>query len=309
MKPLVNIAFQGGSHGHFLKYILDRYSSLTPNITQLPFEQDGTSHKELQYSGKFEIYHPIPFDKPIWKDPDLPHVLITIDKEDVVFIERWVNIRANGFNLDTNQDTIKFSEEYFNVVPMKQKLQDLYGVNSLDVPRCVLRDFYKQSFLNLDANGFIHRDKMCRQQKPKNTFMFPVSAFWDEEYFYKKIKELNERFSLGIREIDQDVYDSFIKKLPWIKTKNRVFEIIDAIKTKKDLDISQIDTVEQAYIGAWIEKHNDFITIPYSNSFFQNTKEIIQWLQHYPQHYKAMNPNLPSFNGIPNPFHLAKLKK
>ena len=97
--------------------------------------------------------------------------------------------------------------------------------------------------------------------------------------------------------------------LPWIKTKNRVFEIIDAIKTKKDLDISQIDTVEQAYIGAWIEKHNDFITIPYSNSFFQNTKEIIQWLQHYPQHYKAMNPNLPSFNGIPNPFHLAKLKK
>ena len=100
MKPLVNIAFQGGSHGHFLKYILDRYSSLTPNITQLPFEQDGTSHKELQYSGKFEIYHPIPFDKPIWKDPDLPHVLITIDKEDVVFIERWVNIRANGFNLD-----------------------------------------------------------------------------------------------------------------------------------------------------------------------------------------------------------------
>ena len=70
------------------------------------------------------------------------------------------------------------------------------------------------------------------------------------------------------------------------------------------MDISNIDVIEQAYISAWIEKNYDFITIPRTNNFFNTTNEIIQWLDWYPNHYKAMNPNLPKFNGIPNPFYL-----
>ena len=75
------------------------------------------------------------------------------------------------------------------------------------------------------------------------------------------------------------------------------------------MDISNLDTVEQAYVAAWIERNHDYITIPFTNYFFTKVSEINQWLDLYPQHYKAMNPNLPTFNGIANPFHLAKLKK
>ena len=57
------------------------------------------------------------------------------------------------------------------------------------------------------------------------------------------------------------------------------------------------------------KKNYDFITIPRTNNFFNTTNEIIQWLDWYPNHYKAMNPNLPKFNGIPNPFYLWNLKK
>ena len=35
----------------------------------------------------------------------------------------------------------------------------------------------------------------------------------------------------------------------------------------------------------------------------------MDYLKYYPEHYKAMNPNLPKFNGIPNPFYLWNLKK
>ena len=312
----IKIAFQGGSHGHFLKYILDRYSALTPAIAELPFDNtgNGTSHKELNYSGKFEWYHPMPLDVPmgdgpIWEDPELPHILITIDKEDIVFLERWVNIRAGDFKIDTDNDMITFSEEYFKKVPIRSKLEELYGIDSMQVPRCVMRDFYKNSFLDLDSNGFIVRDKMYRQQKPKNTFMFPVSAFWNEKLFREKIREVSKLFSLEIAEIDKDVYDAFIDRLPWIKTKDRAKEIVKCLGNKTHMNIDNIDTVEQAYISAWIEQNNDFVTVPYTNQFFKTTTEIQHWLKYYPQHYKAMNPNLPTFNGIPNPFHLAKLKK
>ena len=49
--------------------------------------------------------------------------------------------------------------------------------------------------------------------------------------------------------------------------------------------------------------------MPLVNNFFQNTKDILEYITYYPKHYKAMNPNLPTFNGIPNPFYLANLKK
>ena len=75
------------------------------------------------------------------------------------------------------------------------------------------------------------------------------------------------------------------------------------------MDIIHLDIVEQAYISAWIEKNYEFVVVPACDQFFQSTAEIINWLKHYPEHYKAMNPNLPTFNNIPNPFHLWNLKK
>jgi hypothetical protein len=49
--------------------------------------------------------------------------------------------------------------------------------------------------------------------------------------------------------------------------------------------------------------------MPMTDRFFSDSQEIIDYLKYYPQHYKAMNPNLPTFNGIPNPFYLWNLKK
>ena len=78
------------------------------------------------------------------------------------------------------------------------------------------------------------------------------------------------------------------------------------MKNKKYYDLSPIDIVEQAYLSSYIEQNYEFICVPNTNYFFQNTKEILDWIEWYPQHYKAMNPNLPIFNGIPNPFYLHK---
>ncbi len=59
-----------------------------------------------------------------------------------------------------------------------------------------------------------------------------------------------------------------------------------------------------------IEKNYDFIQTPLTRNFFSDTDEILEYVKYYPNHYKAMNPNLPKFNNIDNPFHLwAKNKK
>ncbi len=75
-------------------------------------------------------------------------------------------------------------------------------------------------------------------------------------------------------------------------------------KNNKNSECVDLDLVEQGYLYAWLEKTYDFLQAPLTRKFFTNTKEINEYVTYYPKHYKAMNPNLPMFNNIANPFYL-----
>ena len=81
-------------------------------------------------------------------------------------------------------------------------------------------------------------------------------------------------------------------------------QIKQAIKDGENMDCSTLDIVEQGYLSSWIEQNYDFIQTPLTRNFFSDTNEILEYVKYYPNHYKAMNPNLPKFNNIDNPFHL-----
>lgn len=299
LPKLAHITYQGGCHGHFLHYFLDRFSSLTPPIKELPFTDNGTSHVEIKYSNKIVSRHEIfPAEGPM--------VMITIEPEDVVYLERIVNLRADDHKIDINSDFI--SDEHLEQLEWRPKLKTLYNITDNIVPRCVKRDLYKMGYLDPWTSGFLIKDRNWREQLPEATYV-PVASFWDKQKFIEMIWQLDEKLNLQIKSVDWSVYDEFYKRLQFIHTRTRVHRVIECIEKDKEMDITDLDVVEEGYISAYIEKNNSFITVPFTNSFFTNTTEINEWLKAYPQHYKAMNPNLPTFNGIPNPYHLAKLKK
>jgi len=310
MGHIVNITYQGGTHGSFLRFIIDKFSRSTPDLDGTPFTENGTVHKRLKYSNLINLYHPN-------EGPDYfvntgePHILITVDEDDLLFIERWATIRVADQRVDTSKDSIKLTDSFLEKFQWKDKFKSCFGIDVPEqpIPRFLMRDFYKLSFLDKSQSGFIVTDRLLKTHKPPNTFEFPVSSFWDKNKFLNTLKQLNNESLLDLDLSDMSVHDRFLKNITFMDTKDRVFDVIDAIKNNEQVDIQELDTVEQAYISAWIEKNYEFIQVPLINSFFKTTKEISEWLQHYPSHYKAMNPNLPTFNGIPNPYHLAKLKK
>lgn len=310
MGNIVNIAFQGGTHGNYLRFCIDNYSKLTPDVIGTPFNDNNTSHRPLNYSDLIHRYHPSE-QEPFFKNTDEPHILVTVDKEDILFIERWATMRAGDFKVNVSEKTVSLHNVFLKHFPWKDKFKKTYNIDLTkeSIPKFLMRDFYKLSFLNLDKNGFIVRDKMYRQQKPKNTFMFPVSAFWNKDNFFKTLQEASDYLDLKLDISDRTVHDNFLAGLNFLESKDRTDDVIQAIQNNQDIDISALDVVEQAYVSAWIEENNKFVIVPMCDQFFQSTGEILNWLKHYPQHYKAMNPNLPKFNGIPNPFHLWNLKK
>jgi hypothetical protein len=311
---MINIAFQGGTHGNFLRYFLDKFSSLTPEITDYPFTENGTSHKNIKYSGKFTRYHPEDYSPYYFQNIDQQHILITIDINDLLFLQRIIHKRAGDFAVNLEKDIIKFPNEYIKRYNVNPRFYELYNkeINeNTEIPRYIIRDFLKLSFLNPSQDGFIDNQNRYIKKLPKKTLFFPVSAFWNKNKFYKEIDLLNKELNLQLilDEKSEEIFTIFLNKIEQFTTRFRCQEIIECLKKKEYYDLSQIDTVEQAYLSSYIEQNYEFICAPNTNYFFQNTKEILDWIEWYPQHYKTMNPNLPIFKGIPNPFYLWNLKK
>lgn len=310
MGNIVNIAFQGGTHGNYLRVCIDKFNTLTPELVGTPFTENNTSHVRLNYSGSVNRYHPSD-THPYFQNTNEPHILITIDKEDLLFLERWATMRAGDHKVDVSEDQVSVHSYFLEDFPWKDKFKKYYNIDLTkdSIPKFLMRDFYKLSFMDPNKSGFIIADKVLRKNKPSNTFEFPVSSFWDKDKFFSTLKQASEQLNLNLDLTDKTIHNSFIDGLNFYNTKNRALEVTKAIRDKKDIDIRALDTVEQAYVSAWLEKNHEFVIVPVCDQFFRSTGEIVNWLEHYPQHYKAMNPNLPTFNDIPNPFHLWNLKK
>jgi hypothetical protein len=310
---MINIAFQGGTHGHFLRYFLDKFCSLTPDILEYPFTNTGAAHKKIKYSNEFQKYHPND-NSPYFKNVDQQHILITIEEDDLLFLQKIIHKRTGDFNVDLTMNSIKFPADYIRYYDVHTKFNKLYNKKideTVEIPRYIFRDFLKLNFLNISYDGFIFKQNKYLKELPKKVLFFPISAFWNKNKFFKEIDILNKELDLKLilDQKSEEIFTIFQNNIKELPTKNRCNEIIDCLKNKKNYDFSDIDVVEQAYISAWIEQNYSFITIPNTNYFFKNTTEILDWIEWYPQHYKAMNPNLPTFNGIPNPFYLWNLKK
>ena len=60
----------------------------------------------------------------------------------------------------------------------------------------------------------------------------------------------------------------------------------------------------QAWIEVLLEKEHDSVLFPFGTNWFSTTKQINEFLDRYPSYLKHMNPRLPWYNNIKNPFYL-----
>jgi len=290
----VHIAFQGGTHGNFLRYFLDRFSTLTPEITGTPFTSLGTSHNnQIEYSEVFQRSHP---HLSGWPGKHHPHIIITIEPDDVLWLQRMNYIRPGDRNVDIQSSIIAVDETFQD----KKAIEKLYGIDIVDnIPRFILRDFCKLGFSDIKNHGLISIDQIYRTRSLPKVFYFPVSAFWDKGSFFKHIESLNREFDLKIL-VDKnsyDIYDQFQNRIQNFGTRDRCKKIIDALENKDNIPITDIDLIEEAFLNSWIETTHRNILAPFTNDYFKTTKEILDYIRWYPHFYHGMNPTLPHKSG------------
>ena len=92
-----------------------------------------------------------------------------------------------------------------------------------------------------------------------------------------------------------------------ISTRYRAKNVLKAIKENTNIECNELDIIEQAWIEVILEKQHDSIIFPYGTNWFKNTNQINEFLNTYPSYLKHMNPRLPWYNNIKNPFYWGAL--
>ena len=303
-----------GCHGHYLTYLIDRLSIRTPKIEQLPFNNIGNSHNSVNYSGFVKFIDSSEYEKlKSLKDTNIIKILYS---NDILYYERVAMARAADTNRDINNihKDISFlksyNKEFYN------KIHTLYSIENDSVPKWLLCDAYKLGFLDWHKQGSVVNSRQDikwieNNLVEDNTVHYTqVGIFLAHRKLKRELQELDSAFGLELSFKNFDsIHEEFLSKNKILQTHGNTKLVLDAVKENRDISVPPLDIIQQAYVYAELEKQFDFITMPMTESFFATTKEITDYVNLYPHHYKAMNPNLPKFNNIDNPFFLHRQNK
>ena len=307
MDAKVYIFNSPGCHGHFLTYLIDKLSTKTPELKGLPFNHLGNSHLKLNYSGYAKFVDALEHYEYSLSNKNIIKLVFS---NDILYYERVAMNRAadSDRNMYHINEDISFLKNYN--LGFYNKIQRLYKVNKDHIPKWMFRDAFKIGFLDWNNQGSVVYDRnqiiwMNENFKRNKIHYTQVNVFFTYETLKKELEDINKKFDLALDLTDLEmIYHEFSKRNKILQTHGYTETVLSAIKNNKDIEIPELDIIQQAYIYAHLEKSYRFITMPMTDYFFKTTGEILDLVHFYPEHYKAMNPNLPTFNNIPNPFFL-----
>lgn len=317
---LLNIVFIGGTFGNFLKYFLERFSKKTPVMEKDPFTEIGTSHalKSKDFSGLIQKYH-LGFINDNEGQTDLPICLIVAStKKHYLYLKQAQWFRAG----DTKISPDDLWKKAIGEMPeqIKNHAMDiikLYNIKETAhfswLPKFIVRDWYKCGFLMKQHDTYEYKFFEILKKHPffkkQKTFELDLETFFYWKTFLENIKKMNDVFSLDLDfDRSEEMKEVFDRGLAMDKIRQECNMTDQVFRNDSDIDFRGLNVATEAFIYAMAELENDFVQMPLTNRFFRDLAELNQYVEHYPSHYKAMNPNLPEFNGIPNPFYLKKGK-
>lgn len=303
---ICNIVFLGGTYGNFMKFFIEKFSTLTPDISnEGAFNEIGTfdiSSKNTKYSGKIQRYH-AEFINDNADETGL-NVCQILPKKDSSYLYLTAGIQYRGANNKFLHDHLFQNNEqkkhqfYFKYL---DGIKKTYNINSIDhIPKFLVRDWLKLGFLDKIENNSIHKVFKDFAQhdffKKQNTFQFPLESFFFFDLFIENCKKLDIFFDLHIdwsrhkemNKLFDDVLQIDMIRNQFIKT----LELCESIDKKKILDIPDLLVVFEAYIYAHVEKNNSNRILPLTDYFYKNTQEIYDYLQYLPDWYSIKNPNI-----------------
>ena len=297
VKKQIQIIYWPGTWGNTLRWFLDRFTanSKFKDMSE-PWDEDGRVHgfNDSQYNDAYSRAHQVDGKDNLLADAK--KIVIGFDKKDFLFVERCLYFRHPDFDTPEllHKNVIRDAEQSF----VRETFGDIK--ESVSVTKELLKiRFHDRTQINWWRN-------ITGMMDDENNHKFDLKAMWNETKLGDELQKISDSMQLNLQ-IEQNVLAKVTGRVAGhyvVKTRNRANDIITAIANKDNVDCGDLDIVEQAYIETVLEKENDSLLFPYGTNWFADTKQINDFISTYPKYLRHMNPRLPWYNNIKNPFHL-----
>ena len=279
-RAVIEIDFHPGLHGNFLCYSIN---ALNPEVrTQSPFTQYGTSHQSYTKCLAHRPYHYSMYGQPFMGKQVIS---IYADIEDCLLINLLQYSRAADYNLDLKNLENDFYKQIHKTnfeSALRESISKISGVDVKHsaITRSQLREFFKYQFINYEANPAI---KIIRKQQ----YSFPVmwvdfKRFYDFDEYIKVLNRAIDYFNLPYTVDDVEWYrqlwTDFMRKIQAIKWAEDAKGILKAIEQRQHEPI-EFNLLQESWLNARLEvMYNKLMPLD-QDSYFSNTKDVIEYLE------------------------------
>ena len=294
----IQVIYAPGTFGHCVRWMFDRFTKGT-NFKGIdsPWDNDHRAHgfDDVDFNIKFKRGHQLDgrLDSP---DLDSYKLVLCFEPKDLVFVERCGFYRNPGWENEKSR--------YKNIIDLADASFVKKSFGSLSSSKSVAKELLKIQFHNMGKH--LWWNSMKKFIADKNHHQFDLCSLWDHDRLKNELTKVSERYTLDF-DIDEKVIHNVVEKIKKsypVITRKRAHQVLDAISSNVNIDCNDLDIVEQAYIESELEKIHDCVIFPYGSNWFNDTAQIREFLDTYPTYLKNMNPRLPWYNNIKNPFYL-----
>jgi hypothetical protein len=296
-KP-IQVIYAAGTWGKCVRWMFDRFSAGSKfKDMYSPWDADDRVHGlyDKDFNVKFKRGHQLAgrVDSP---DPNAYKLVINFDPKDLIFVERC------GFYRNPGNENEK--GRYANIIGQADASFVKKTFGNVTDHKSVAKELVKIQFHDMTNHAWWN--SMMKFLTDESHHQFNLYSLLDETLLNTELMRASDRYELDL-EIDQKVIHNVVEKIKKaypVQTKDRAHQVLDAIESKNNISCDELDILEQAYIEAELEKKHDCIIFPYGASWFKDTDHINEFIDTYPTYLKHMNPRLPWYNNIKNPFYL-----
>lgn len=299
MQKKIQVIYVPGTFGNCLRWLFYRFIKDSPfKDIDSPWDENRRVHGFFDHSGhdgRFRRGHQIneSADAP---ESDADKVVISFEPKDLLFAERC------GFYRNPGNENEK--SRYENIINLADTtfLKETFG--DVTSSKSVAKELLKIQFHDIENHTWWNNAKKFLADV--NCYQFDMYSLWNHDKLKKELTKVSERYHLDFV-IEEKVIHNVVKEIKRsypVITRNRAHQVLDAIVSKRKIDCNNLDILEQAYIEAELEKIHDSVIFPYGLQWFENTDQIREFIDTYPTYLKHVNPRLPWYNNIKNPFYL-----
>lgn len=289
---LLNIVFHGATFGNFLKFFLDKFSKLTPDIPTKPFSSIGATlgkNRDI-YSGLIQKYH-LSFMNQNKNEENLP-VCIILPTNSYGFLylkmAQWYKSNKNKKLPDDLWKKSDHSDQ--DLINASLEIKKLYRINDDKISKSIVRDWYRLEFLERLEDSYNYRwfDTFRNYPflKKQRLYILPLESFFSFDSFLEQLKLLDKTFNLQLdfnREKEMETIFTEPLSLDICRQQNSIVsKIVHNLTTEQNMIIPTLDVSNEAFIYAEIEKRNPGVVAPRTDYFFKDTNEIRTFITKYP---------------------------